>query len=103
MGYNDVIIITVTSELMIPTMIPFPTIICVPVLIPFIPTWSLHDICTTYKPYTQKDFILQIEKKIIETSGQLMLHMECLREGIIPQPPDQQRQSPFHAKVKVDC
>ena len=49
MGHNVIIndndIIIVTSELMIPTMIPFPTIICIPVLVPFIPTWSL---CDTY-------------------------------------------------------
>ena len=42
-GHNDIIVIIVTSELMIPTMIPFPTIIYIPVLVPFIPTWSLCD------------------------------------------------------------
>ena len=46
-GHDDVIkdydVIIVTSELMIPRMIPFPAIIYEPVLIPFILTWSLHD------------------------------------------------------------
>ena len=45
MGHNDVIwdydIIIVTSEL----MIPFPTIIYEPILIPSILTWSLCDMC----------------------------------------------------------
>ena len=40
---NDYDIINVTSELMIPSWIPFPTIIYKPILRPFILTWSLHD------------------------------------------------------------
>ena len=40
---KDYDVIIVTSELMIPSMIPFPTIIYEPVLVPFILTWSLHD------------------------------------------------------------
>ena len=35
------------------------------------------------------------------TSGQPVLRTECL--GGRSSPPDQQKQSPFHAKVKVDC
>ena len=49
MGHNDVIwdydIIIVMSELVIPVMIPFPTIIYEPILVPSILTWSLCDIC----------------------------------------------------------
>ena len=47
-GHNDVIwdydIIIMTSELMMPIMIPFPAIIYEPILIPSILTWSLHDV-----------------------------------------------------------
>ena len=48
-GHDDVIkdydVIIVMSELVIPRMIPFPTIIYEPVLVPFILTWSLRDMC----------------------------------------------------------
>ena len=40
---KDYDVIIVMSELMIPRMIPFPTIIYEPILIPFILIWSLHD------------------------------------------------------------
>ena len=39
---------------------------------------------------------------LILTSGQPVLRTECLRGTSFP-PPDQQRQSSFHVKVKVDC
>ena len=46
-GHDDIIkdydVIIVTSELVIPRMIPFPTIIYKPVLVPSILTWSLCD------------------------------------------------------------
>ena len=49
MSHNDVIwdydIIIMMSELMIPVMIAFPTIIYELVLIPSILTWSLRDMC----------------------------------------------------------
>ena len=49
-GHEDIIkdydVIIVTSELVIPGMIPFPTIIFYePILVPFILTWSLCDMC----------------------------------------------------------
>ena len=48
-GCDDVIkdydVIIVMSELVIPRMIPFPTIIYKFILIPFILTWSLRGIC----------------------------------------------------------
>ena len=48
-GCDDIIkdydVIIVMSELMTPRMMPFPTIIYEFVLIPFILTWSLCDMC----------------------------------------------------------
>ena len=56
-GHDDVIkdydVIIVTSELVIPSWIPFPTIIYEPILVPFILTWSLRD--TDTHTHTQTD------------------------------------------------
>ena len=78
MDYNDVIrdydIIIMMLELVIPTMIPFPTTIYKPVLVPFIPTWSLRDMCVCLSVCLSVRAI-SFEEVDIETSCLVRYHI----------------------------